>query len=128
MDTSSTPATAQSEVSELRTKCEQLQQLVSSLLLILIVVSGTLSIFLLRQWRFVKAELGAVQPAAAQLLTEHTNTYAFTQDFVKKVAEYGRTHPDFAPISLRYGLGNFSAKPGSLAVTSSLPTSPTLPK
>ena len=65
MDTSPTPAAAQSEVSDLRTQCEQLRQLVSSLLLILIVVSGTLSIFLLRQWRFVHAELSGMKPAAA---------------------------------------------------------------
>lgn len=128
MDTSPTSAPANSEVSDLRTQCEQLQQLVSSLLLILIVVSGTLSIFLLRQWRFVHAELGGMRPAAAQLLTEHTNTLAFTQDFLKKLAEYGRTHPDFAPITAKYRLNDFLVKPGSLPVTSSLPTSSTQAK
>jgi hypothetical protein len=120
MDTSSVPAPERSEFSELRTRCEQLQQLVSSLLLILIVVSGTLSIFLLRQWRFVNAELAAMKPAAAQLMMEHTNTYAFTQDFVKKVAEYGRTHADFAPITAKYRLNESVASPGSVPVTSSL--------
>lgn len=128
MDIPSTPASTSSEVTELRSQCDQLQQLVSSLLLILIVVSGTLSIFLLRQWRFVKAELGAVQPAAAQLMTEHSNSLAFTQDFLKKVAEYGRTHPDFAPITLKYHLGDFLAKPGTVPVTSTLPTSSSPPK
>jgi hypothetical protein len=123
METSPNPVPPQSEVSELRGQCSQLQQLVSSMLLILIVVSGTLSVFLLRQWRFVKAELASAQPAAVQMLTEHTNSLAFTQDFLKKVAEYGRTHPDFNQITLKYHLNDFLVKPGSAPVTSSLPSS-----
>ena len=123
MDTSPNPVPNTSELSSLRAQCESLQQLVSSLLLILIVVSGTLSIFLLRQWRFIKAELDTVRPAAIQLQTDYTNNYAFTQDFIRKVAEYGRTHPDFSPIVLKYRLNDFLAKPGSAPVTSSLPTS-----
>jgi hypothetical protein len=130
METPQNPVPAQSEVSELRSQCAQLQQLVSSMLLILIVVSGTLSVFLLRQWRFVKAELDSAQPAALQMLTEHTNNLAFTQDFLKKIAEYGRTHPEFNPITDKYHLKDFLAKPGSAPVTSSLPSSPgtNLPK
>jgi hypothetical protein len=130
METPPNPVPAQSDLSELRGQYAQLQQLVSSLLLILIVVSGTLSVFLLRQWSFVKAELASVQPAAVQMLTEHTNTYAFTQDFLKKMAEYGRTHPEFNPITDKYHLKDFLVKPGSAPVTSSLPSSPgtNLPK
>ena len=130
METPQNPVPTQSELGELRSQCAQLQQLVSSLLLILIVVSGTLSVFLLRQWRFVRAELASAQPAAAQILTEHTNNLPFTQDFLKKVAEYGRTHPDFNQITLKYHLNDFLTKPGSAPVTSSLPSSPgtNLPK
>jgi hypothetical protein len=128
METSPNPVPVQSEASELRSQYEQLQQLVSSLLLILIVVSGTLSVFLLRQWRFVKAELSSVQPAAAQMQTEHNSSQPFTQDFLKKLAEYGRTHPDFAPISGKYRLNDFLAKPGSTSVTNSLPSSVLPPK
>lgn len=128
METSPTPAPAQSELSELRAQTEQLQQLVSSLLLILIVVSGTLSVFLLRQWRFVKAELSAVQPAAAQMMAEYTNSYNFTQDFAKKLAEYGRTHPDFSNIAAKYNLNSVLATSGGTSVTSSLPQSALPPK
>ena len=111
----------QSELKDLQAQCDYLQQLVSSLLLVLIVVSGTLSIYLLRQWRFVKTEADALAPQAAQLIMEHTNNYAMTQDFVKKVAEYGRTHPDFARISAKYHLNDLLAKPGTTPITSSLP-------
>jgi hypothetical protein len=122
MDNIPTPASTQPELKDLQAQCDHLQQLVSSLLLILIVVSGTLTIFLMRQWRFVKSELDATIPAANQLITEYTNNYAMTQDFVKKLAEYGRTHTDFAPIMTKYHLNDALPKAGNSSVTSSLPT------
>jgi hypothetical protein len=121
MDNLEHPTPGQPELRDLQAQCDSLQQLVSSLLLVLIVISGTLSIFLLRQWRFVKAELDERAPQAAQMLMEHTNNFAVTQDFVKKVAEYGRTHPDFGQIAAKYHLSDMLAKPGSGPVTSSLP-------
>jgi cell division protein FtsL len=123
MDNTPIPAASQPELKDLQAQCDYLQQLVSSLLLILIVVSGTLTIFLMRQWRFVKSELDVTIPAANQLMMEYTNTYAMTQDFVKKLAEYGRTHTDFAPIMNKYHLNDTLPKAGNSSVTSSLPTS-----
>jgi hypothetical protein len=113
------------ELNELRTQCNQLHQLMSSLLLVLIIVSGTLSVFLNRQYRFVKSELDSIAPQAAQLWMEHTNNFAATQDFAKKLAEYGRTHPDFAPIVDKYRLNDLLPKPGMAPITSSLPASST---
>lgn len=123
MDDLQTPTPSQTELSELRSQYHQLQQLVTSVLLVLVVISGTLSIFLLRQWRFAKSELEAVAPTANQLIMEHTNNFALTQDFARKLAEYGRTHPDFAPIVLKYRLNDLLAKPGTAPITSSLPSS-----
>src|SRR5579864_5108985 len=98
MENSPASSSPEPDLKDLQAQCENLQQIVSSLLLVLIVVSATLSIFLLRQWRFVKSEVEGLTPQAVQLMTEHTNTYAMTQAFIRKVAEYGRTHPDFGPI------------------------------
>ena len=123
MDDLQNQTPAQTDLGELRAQYTQLQQLVSSLLLVLIIISGTLTVYLLRQWRFVKAELDAVTPTALQLITEHTNSYAMTQDFARKLAEYGRTHADFAPIVNKYRLNDLLVKPGGGSVTSSLPPS-----
>jgi hypothetical protein len=128
MDDLPNPAPSQPELSELQAKYHDLQQLVSSLLLVLIVISGTLTVYLLRQWRFIKAELDAVAPQATQLLIEHTNNYAMMQDLVKKLAEYGRTHPDFAPIANQHHLNDLLPKPGTASITSSLPVSATSKK
>jgi hypothetical protein len=121
MDNLPSSSPSQPELKDLQEQCNSLQQLVSSLLLVLIVISGTLSVFLLRQWRFVKTETDALTPQAAELIKEHTNNYAMTQDFVRKVAEYGRTHPDFAPIVAKYRLNESLPKPGTAPLTSSLP-------
>ena len=123
MENSPVPAPAQPELKELQVRCDQLQQLVSSLLLILIVISGTLSVFLWRQYRLAKADVAATQSAVAPLLMEYTNNRVGVEDFIRKLAEYGRTHPDFAPIFTRYHLGDYQAKPGAASVTSSLPPS-----
>ncbi len=128
MDNVTDPAPSQSELSDLRTQYNQLQNLVSSLLLVLIVISGTLTVFLLRQWRFVKADVEAVTPQVAQLEMQYTNNYALSQDFVKKLAQYGQTHPDFKYIVDKYRLNDALAKPGTAPITSSLPASATSKK
>jgi hypothetical protein len=113
--------TQEPNLRDLQAQCESLQNLVSSLLLVLIVISGTLSIFLLRQWKFAKGELEALAPTANQMIMEHTNSYAMNQDFVHKVAEYGRTHPDFSQITLKYHLNELLPKADQGSITSSLP-------
>ena len=123
METSPNPAPVQSEASELRSQYEQLQQLVSSLLLILIVVSGTLSVFLLRQWRFVKAELAQWQRRPLRSRPNTTTRKRSLRISSRNLPSTDATHPDFAPISDRYHLNDFLAKPGTSSVTSSLPTS-----
>jgi len=121
MDNVTPSSVSQPELKQLQEQCDSLQQLVSSLMLVLIVVSSTLGIFLLRQYKFAKSELEALTPAATQLITEYTNNYAMSQDFLKKLAEYGRTHPDFGPIMTKYRLTDALAKPADGSLTGSLP-------
>lgn len=123
MDDAQGPTPSQLELRDLQAQCQHLQQLVSSLLLVLIVISGTFTIYLLRQYRFVKAELDAMTPQAVQIMTEYTNSYPLIQDFARKLAEYGKTHPDFSPIVAKYRLNDALPKPGTAPLTSSLPAS-----
>jgi hypothetical protein len=128
MDNPSSSPTSQTDLKNLQEQYDSLQQLVSSLMLVLIVVSGTLGIFLLRQYKFAKTELDALTPAATQLISDYTNNYAMTQDFLKKLAEYGRTHQDFGPIVAKYHLDDALPKPGTTPPTNSLPASGTSKK
>jgi|SRR5215471_8152596 len=128
MDNPENPIPSQPDLRGLQQQVESLQSLVSSLLLILIVISGTLAIFLLRQWRFAKAEVDALTPQATQLAIEYTNSYPVTQDVIRRLAEYGRTHPDFANIAAKYHLTDTLPKPGTTPLTSSLPAAATSKK
>ena len=100
----------QPNLSDLQAQYDALRHLVVSILILLVVISGTLNIYLLRQWRSTSKDLAGVRPQAAQMITEFQKVSGpLMQDFVKKITEYGRTHPDFAPVLAKYGL-----KPASL--------------
>ena len=100
----------EAEVSQLMGQVESLQHLITSLLVLLVIVSGTLSIFLLRQWQMARKDLAAIQPSALQIIADYNKDRGPRMDaFIDKVKDYGRTHPDFVPILVRYGLGTNAA-------------------
>jgi hypothetical protein len=99
------PGVPEAEVSQLESQVAALQHLVTTLLVLLVIVSGTLSIFLLRQWQMARKDLGAIRPSALQIIADYNKERAPRMDaFLDKLKDYGRTHPDFVPILVRYGL------------------------
>jgi hypothetical protein len=95
----------QSNASELQAQYEQLRHLVASVLILVLVISGTLNLYLLRQWQSSRKDLAAIRPQAAQMIAEYQKVSGpLMNDFVKKLNDYGRTHPDFAPILAKYGI------------------------
>lgn len=97
----STPA----EANPLQAQFDALQHMVVSILILVIVISGTLNIYFLRQWRTVSKDLAAVSPQATKMIADYQKTSApAMNDFVKKIIEFGRTHPDFAPVLTKYNL------------------------
>jgi hypothetical protein len=113
--------TSSSELEELKAQYEDLRHLVVSALVLVLVISGAFNLYLLRQWKFAKNDLTAVQPQANQIINTYVKESGGMQEFVRKLAEYGRTHPDFAPISAKYGLNNYLTKAGSAPVTAAPP-------
>jgi hypothetical protein len=105
MDTMEKNAVDQSELQELRAQCQSLQQLVSALLVLLLIVSGALDIYLLRQWRMARAELQRRGPYITKMVAEYNQVSApAISDFVKRLVDYEKTHPDFTQILLKYNL------------------------
>src|SRR5262245_33044794 len=99
------PGLPETEVSQLAGQVESLQHLVTSLLVLLVIVSGTLSIFLLRQWQMALRDLATIQPSALQIIADYNKDRGPRMDaFIDKLRDYGRTHPDFVPVLVRYGL------------------------
>jgi hypothetical protein len=89
--------------SDLRAQYDSLRHLVTSILVLVVVISGTLNIYLLRQWRSTSNDLKVIRPQAAHMLAEYQKISGpRMENFVKQLTEYGQTHADFAPILAKY--------------------------
>ncbi len=111
-----TPA-PESGAANVNAEVQALRHLVTSVLLLVLVVSGTMNIYLWRQYRTVQAELAPIQPQAAQILTEANRLNGFASDVARKFLDYARVHQDFQPILNKYGIrsaGPTGAPPTSL--------------
>jgi hypothetical protein len=107
----------------LQAQCEALQHLTVSMLVLVLVISGTLTIYLLRQWVWAKRDLAAIRPQAKQVIAEYQRvSEPLMNTFVKKITDYGRTHPEFAPILAKYNL-----KPAATASTPATGMTPAAP-
>ncbi len=101
------------EPTDLEARFESLHNMVVSMLILCIVISGTLNIFLLRQWRFSRADVAAIGPRVAQIISDYQKgDEPKMNEFIKKVTDFGRTHPDFAQVLTKYGV-----KPGEGSAT-----------
>ena len=113
----------QPNASDLQTQYDDLRHLLVSLLILVVVISGTFNIYLLRQWRSMSRDLAAIRPQAAQMIAEYQKVSGpLMNDFIKKVTEYGRSHPDFAPILAKYGIK--PANPGNAQPATPVTTAP----
>ncbi len=96
---------AQAEATDLQSEFDALRHLVVSILILLIVISGTFTIYLLRQWRTTSKELTIIRPQVAQMVTIYQKDEApWMQDILKKLTDYGRSHPDYMPVLSKYNV------------------------
>lgn len=102
--TSSAPATASSELTELKEQCAQLRAQTHNLRLAQLIVALTLAgFFFVEVWRNGKA-LEAMRPQAAQVAEVTKKQTPAINDFLNRLAEYSRTHPDFVPILTKHNI------------------------
>ena len=93
----------------LPTQYDSLRQLVVSILVLLIVISGTLNVFFLRQARTSRQELDAFRLQVNAMTAQYQKSVApAMEEFVRKLGEFGRSHPEFMPI-----LNRHLSKPGT---------------
>ena len=81
-----------------------LRHQVFTLLLALVVVSGTLTVVLYRQARLTGKDIEIIKPQATQIIEAFKRDRQGMENFVKQLASYGNTHPDFQPILRKYGV------------------------
>lgn len=102
---------------ELSPQISALQRQVFILLVALVCVSGTLTIFLYRQASLAEKDITAIQPQAQKVIGAFNQNQALMTKFVEQLVAYGKTHPDFQPVLRKYGL---------LAQPSAAPTNPSV--
>ena len=81
-----------------------LQRQVFSLLVALIVVSGTLTVYLYRQASIARKDYDAIAPQAQQIVNAFNQNQSLMLGFVNALVGYGQTHPDFRPVLAKYGI------------------------
>jgi hypothetical protein len=89
---------------ELMDQIVALRHQVFTLLLALVVVSGTLTVVLYRQAKLTGRDIDIIKPQATQIIAAFKRDQPSMENFVKQLTAYGVTHPDFQPILKKYGI------------------------
>lgn len=123
-----TPASTNSdELTELKNTCAALQAQTHTLRLVLLLVVVSLCLFFLREASFNSNLVAQMQPQITQIsqLTAQlekqgsslTQQMQVLQGAAMRLAEYGKTHPDYAQILAKYGIGVTPAAPAAKPAT-----------
>jgi len=82
-----------------------LQRQVFTLMLILIIVSGTMVAYIYYQSRQLGKQIEASRQQAVQIAKLYNQDFPIVQSLVKQLATYGQSHPDFQQAVLKkYGI------------------------
>jgi len=95
-------------VLDLKDQVVALQRQTFSLLLALIVVSGTVTVYLYQQASMQGKDLGAIRQPADQVINTFNQNRTGMQNFIGQLNAYGQTHPDIEQLLIRNG---FAAVP-----------------
>lgn len=113
---------------ELMDQIVALRHQVFTLLLFLVVVSGTLTVVLYRQARLTGRDIDAIKPQATQIIQAFSRDRQGMENFVKQLTAYGNTHPDFQPILRKYGIVPQSATATAATAAPAAPAAPKIKK
>ncbi len=103
MNTESNTDTA-SDIAALRSQ-------VFTLLIALLVVSGTVTAYLYRQSSLAGKDLTALEPQAQQLINGYNQSQPAVAGFITDLVAYGEKHPEFRPLLAKYGIAPVAGVP-----------------
>jgi hypothetical protein len=89
---------------ELTDQIVALRRQMTTLLLALIVVSGTLTVYLSYQSHVAGKEMSVIGPQAPQMMKAFNQTSFVLEKLLPQLIAYGQAHPDFQPILKKYGI------------------------
>lgn len=101
----------------------------TTLLLAMVVLSGTLTVYLYQQQRYAVQDRDVTKQAVTQLLQGFQQQQKpIMENFLGKLQEYGKTHPNFVPLLTKYGYTGQTAVVTAPAPATGTPqTAPTVP-
>jgi hypothetical protein len=89
------------EPADLKETCAALRHQLNSVLILLLAVSATLTVFFLRQVTLARKDRDNLN---ASVVEYQQNGVPALNDFTAKLREYAKTHPDVVPILTKYGV------------------------
>jgi hypothetical protein len=111
-----------SSVSDLQDQIANLRTTVTVILLCTIVVSAAFTFFMYRQALLTRIELDGLRPQSEQIDAQYQKLVGpDMESLARKLAEFGATHPDFAPIMTKYGLARTAGSTGAPPVRPAAP-------
>jgi hypothetical protein len=116
------------ENAALQGQIDSLRSIVTSLLILLFIVSGTLNIYLWRQFQTTSKDLDGFRPYAMNVLNGYQKGDGpAVEGFVRSLVEFSQKNPDFSPILIKYGLkaGQFGSP--ATGLTGAAPMKATAP-
>ena len=101
---------------DLRSELIAIRSQLFALLIALIVVSGTLTVYLYRQASMARKDIDAIKPQADQVINVFNQNQGAVVTFVNDIVAYGQTHPDFKPVLAKYGIAPVPGVPAGSPV------------
>jgi len=92
------------ETPSLSQQASALQRQVTTLLLAMVLLTGTFAVYLYQQQKYAIQDRDANKQTVAQMLQVFQQQKPILNDFTAKLMEFGRTRPDFTQILTRYGI------------------------
>jgi hypothetical protein len=86
---------------DLKATCAALRHQLNTVLILLLIVSGTTGIFFLRQVNLARAQIKNFAPVVAEY---QQTSVPIIEEFAARLREYGKTHQDVVPILAKYGV------------------------
>jgi hypothetical protein len=116
------PPDFDTDTRNLHEQYEILRKFFLAALVAMLILSGSLAVFLIRQVSFVQRDLEGVRPQVDRLATNFRQVEEPQIDeFINSLVNYARTHPDFNPILAKYKITPGMAAPVAPAVSPATP-------
>jgi len=99
------PPQPNKDLRELQLECLMLRKLLLVTVVFLLISSGSINLYLLRQMISARKDVAVLRPRVAEMVAAYQrNEEPFIKGFLNSLVGFSKTHPDFQPILARYNV------------------------